>query len=88
MSRTKLSKLQREILTKLYVTNQELESITRAMCGEIHITKSQLKNLVEICVDRQDFLSRRDNWNSLECKSDLFGHKQRKKKMRDWDEEQ
>jgi hypothetical protein len=37
MSRTKLPKLQREILTKLYVTNQELEPITRAMCesGEL-----------------------------------------------------
>ena len=67
---------------------QILETFSRCECGEIHITRSQLENLVQICVDRQDFLSRRDNWNSFECKSDLFGHKQRKKKMWDWDEEQ
>jgi hypothetical protein len=67
---------------------QVLETFSRCECGEIHITSSQLTHLVQICVDKQDCLSRRDNWNSLECQSDLFGHKQRKKKMRDWDEEQ
>ena len=64
-----------------------LETFSRCECGEAHITRSLLNNLVQICVDKQDFLSRRDNWNSLECESDLFGHKQRKKKTRDWDEE-
>ena len=61
---------------------QILETFSRCECGEIHITSSQLENLVQICADKEDFLSRRDSWNSLECKSDLFGHKQRKNKMR------
>ena len=48
-----------------------LETFSRCECGEIHITSSQLKNLVHICADKEDFLSRRDSWNSLECKSGL-----------------
>ena len=67
---------------------QILETFSGCECGETHITRSQLNNLVQICVDRQDFLSRRDNWNSLECKSDLFGHKQGKNRIEEWDEEQ
>jgi hypothetical protein len=67
---------------------QTLETFSRCECGETHLTRSQLNNLVHICIDKQDFLSRRDSWNALQCKSDLFGHKQVKREMQDWDEEQ
>jgi hypothetical protein len=67
---------------------QILERFSRCECGERHLTRSQLKHLVEICVDKQDFISRRDALNSSECQSDLFDHQQRKKKNQGWDEEQ
>ena len=56
---------------------QILERFSRCECGERHLTRSQLHHLVEISVDRQDFLRRRDTLNSLECRSDLFAHGQR-----------
>jgi hypothetical protein len=64
---------------------QILERFSHCECGEAHLTRSQLKHLVQISVDKQDFLRRRDDWNFLECQRDPFGHGQRKKW--DWDED-
>jgi hypothetical protein len=65
---------------------QILERFSRCECGESHLNRSQLKHLVQISLDKQDFLRRRDDLNFLECQRDLFGHGQSQKKW-DWDED-